>query len=355
MEPVKIDIYISDLLYSYDCVIVPDFGGFVANYAPAKIKEVQHQFLPPSKQISFNKNLKNNDGLLTNHISQRQKISFQEANQLIRAFVDRSLMGLKNGDKIKIDKVGTLYLDPEANIQFIEEDQNDFLLDSFGLQSFRALPIERDTVEEKIQEKLSSGRAYHKIEKGSANIVWKVAAGVFFLLTSALLLNQQMNGLDLDELQYSFFTPGINEEKSYKPNESELKIEESKWEMDNARQFDQNGVFRYQAVGEEPSSIWVAAEESIVETKVDNTKVEAVDHQMGSFHVIGGCFSQLDNAKKLKSRLEALGHRSRLLGTYKDLHTVSYASFSTKEEADNYLKKVKRSHNSSAWILKKSF
>jgi hypothetical protein len=118
MQTVKIDLYISDLLYSYDCVIVPEFGGFVANYAPAQIQAVQHKFTPPSKKISFNKNLNNNDGLLTNHIAERRSISYDEANTIIRSFVSKSLAGLNQGDKIQIEKVGVLYLDPEQNIQF---------------------------------------------------------------------------------------------------------------------------------------------------------------------------------------------------------------------------------------------
>ena len=57
----KIDKHINELLYNHDCVIVPEFGGFVTNYASAKIHPVQHTFTPPSKNIVFNKNLKNND------------------------------------------------------------------------------------------------------------------------------------------------------------------------------------------------------------------------------------------------------------------------------------------------------
>ena len=69
MQNIKIDVYISDLLYSYDCVVIPDFGGFVANYASAKVQAVQHKITPPSKKISFNKNLRTNDGLLNNYIA----------------------------------------------------------------------------------------------------------------------------------------------------------------------------------------------------------------------------------------------------------------------------------------------
>ena len=43
----KIEEHISELLFEHDCVIVPDFGGFVCNYAPARIDPVKHLFEPP--------------------------------------------------------------------------------------------------------------------------------------------------------------------------------------------------------------------------------------------------------------------------------------------------------------------
>jgi len=354
MDAVKIDIYISDLLYSYDCVIVPDFGGFVANYAPAKIKETQHQFLPPSKQVSFNKNLKNNDGLLTNHISKRKAISFQEANQLINAFVHKSLTGLKNGDKIKIDKVGELYLDPEGNIQFNEEEQNDFLLDSFGLQSFRALPIAKDTVEEKIQEKLASRDLFKSKKSGSGNLVWKVAAGVFFLLTSGLLLNQEYEKGTFDHLEYGVISPRLDAESSYTPSKPSRLISKDS-EVPASPDFDSDEAFFYRPAGEETTKIWVEGVEEKTRLKVDHTKVATSEKVQGTFHVMGGCFSKFDNAEKLSAKLNQLGFNSQILGRYKDLHAVSYGSFTSREEASEMLRRVRDEHNSAAWILERAF
>ncbi len=358
LETVQIDIYISDLLYSYDCVIVPDFGGFVANYAPAKIKEVQHQFLPPSKQISFNKNLKNNDGLLTNHISQRREISFQEANQMIRAFVDRSIAGLKNGDKIKINKVGVLYLDPEENIQFIQEEKNDFLLDSFGLQSFRALPIERDSVEERIQDKLKTGEVFSKTEGGSSKVVWRAAAIIFFLLSSFLLLDSQVDRSDLGDLQYSIFSPSIDKDPQYTSRESAIEVDDASTELAASSSLKEKSLSNYIPTEGEPTSIWIEAEEEeVVEAKVDNTDVvnETTKPSLLKFHVMGGCFSNYSNATGLTDQLKSSGYDARLLGEYKNLHAVSYGSFARKEDALELLNQVKAEHNSSAWLLEKSF
>ena len=71
--------YINDLLYRYDCVIVPNFGGFISNRIGAKVNRVSHHFYPPTKQIAFNVHLKQNDGLLVNYIASVENISFEKA------------------------------------------------------------------------------------------------------------------------------------------------------------------------------------------------------------------------------------------------------------------------------------
>ena len=67
---------IYDLLYNNDCVIVPNFGAFVLKSKSAYIKK--NEFFPPSKYVSFNAMLKDNDGLLAKHISGEKNISYKK-------------------------------------------------------------------------------------------------------------------------------------------------------------------------------------------------------------------------------------------------------------------------------------
>ena len=60
----EINQIIKELLQLHDCVIFPNLGGFVAQYSPANFDEKKSVLSPPHKQILFNKNLVNNDGLL---------------------------------------------------------------------------------------------------------------------------------------------------------------------------------------------------------------------------------------------------------------------------------------------------
>ena len=98
----KVEIYISRLLYKHNCVIIPDFGGFVCNYMPAKIIRTQHLIIPPSKSIAFNKNLTNNDGLLVNEIAKCENISFEIAREYVEDFIDNCLLKLKNKETVSL-------------------------------------------------------------------------------------------------------------------------------------------------------------------------------------------------------------------------------------------------------------
>ena len=355
MQNIKIDVYISDLLYSYDCVVIPEFGGFVANYASAKIQPIQHKLTPPSKKISFNKNLKNNDGLLSNHIASKQSLSYSEANELIKSFVNQSIEGLEKGDKIKIEKVGTLYLDPEKNIQFIAEEKNDFLLDSFGLGSMRVQPIVRAGAEERIEKEIKKviPLVNKEEEKKRRAIFWPAAAVLLVLLVGAYFFNLQYNVIQSDSIQYSNLFTFNQESPAFAEREAITFVYEE--EAGQELQL-KEGLFNYTISNSEPTNIWVDNRIEEKELKVDNTKVvkESLKQEL-KYHVMGGCFSNKRNAEKLVKKLTNKGYDARLLGEFKELHAVSFGSFATVGDARELLARVKAEENKSAWLLAKQF
>ncbi len=71
--------YISDLLYRYDCVTIPEFGAFLTHRVSAKVHESTHAFYPPKKVVSFNEQLQHNDGLLASYITEVEKIPYEAA------------------------------------------------------------------------------------------------------------------------------------------------------------------------------------------------------------------------------------------------------------------------------------
>lgn len=145
-----ITAFIRELLFGHDCVIVPGFGGFIGNYTPARIDKSTGTFFPPVKQISFNRNLSHNDGLLIGRISGATSINYGDARNLVEEFVLEIRRKLSRGEKVVFDNIGSFLNNSEGSVQF-EPDQNaNYHLDSFGLESFQCLPLEGYDVRKRI-------------------------------------------------------------------------------------------------------------------------------------------------------------------------------------------------------------
>ena len=141
---------IRELLFGHDCVIVPGFGGFIGNYAPARIDKNTGTFYPPVKQISFNRNLNHNDGLLVGRISVSAKINYGDARILVEEFVAGLRKKLEKGEKVVFDNIGSFINNIEGNVQFEPDTNANYHLDSYGLEPFQCLPLEGYDVRKRI-------------------------------------------------------------------------------------------------------------------------------------------------------------------------------------------------------------
>lgn len=126
---------IGDLLIQNNCVIVPSFGGFVAQRVAARLDEQKGTLVPPRKSVMFNKQLINNDGLLVAAYAQNTGLSFEVAAQEIKAHIQGWELKLQQGDRITIDRVGILFYDQERNLCFEQDRFYNLLLESFGLSA----------------------------------------------------------------------------------------------------------------------------------------------------------------------------------------------------------------------------
>jgi hypothetical protein len=119
----KIELYIAQLLYRYQCVTVPGLGAFLTEIQSAQLNESSNSFSPPKKMISFNANLKNNDGLLANHIAQAEKTSYEYAVSAIQFEVFNWKKALEENGFYAIKNVGDLSLNADSNLIFTPYDQ----------------------------------------------------------------------------------------------------------------------------------------------------------------------------------------------------------------------------------------
>jgi hypothetical protein len=147
---VDITAFIRELLFGHDCVVIPGFGGFIGNYTPARIDKSTGTFYPPVKQISFNRNLNHNDGLLVGRVSLSAKINYGDARTLVEDFVAGVRKRLEKGEKVVFDNIGSFLNNNEGNLQFEPDQKVNYHLDSYGLEPFQCLPLEGYDVRKRI-------------------------------------------------------------------------------------------------------------------------------------------------------------------------------------------------------------
>src|SRR6218665_739879 len=100
-------------MYCYQCVTVPGFGAFLTEIHSAQLNQTTNSFFPPKKTISFNSRLKNNDGLLANHIAQAEKTSYGFAVSSIAFEVLNWKKTLEENGVILLKNIGELRLNSE--------------------------------------------------------------------------------------------------------------------------------------------------------------------------------------------------------------------------------------------------
>jgi nucleoid DNA-binding protein len=131
----NINNHINNLLCHHDCVIVSGLGAFILNQNPASINQKTGKIEPPKKSVSFNSNIKQNDGLLANHIAKRNELSYEEACLEIARFSKTIIFKIKNNEKVILESLGALSL-RSGKIIFSPNEKNNYDKNSFGLKSF---------------------------------------------------------------------------------------------------------------------------------------------------------------------------------------------------------------------------
>lgn len=307
----KLDNYISDLLYRYECVIVPDFGGFVTNNRSARIDVANNTLLPPFKQITFNGHLKNNDGLLANYIASVDKISYDSALNFILFEIETWRKKLKLHELI-LDRIGSF---TTVNSKLIFEPQRkiNYLTASFGLSNVVSPEIKREIYKKQVVKLEEKTPIIFTPERKKSPNYLKYAA--IFILGISIA---GFGGL------------------LYKDYQNKQLVVAAKKQQEVLEQKIENATF--------------------VITKPLPVLDLKVERQKKNFHVIAGAFRIPENAYRKVEQLKRDGYDARILGVNRwNLNVVSFGSFSSREEAYESLIKYKNQVDRDAWLLIQEF
>jgi len=142
----SIEQHISRLLLSNDCVIIPDFGGFITHYAEARFSAEDGLFFPPRREIGFNRNLTMNDSLLAQDYVEVYDISYPEALRRIEKNVEELRQSLNTVGCYVFNGIGTIMLNEDGQYEFKPFAAGIITPDYYALSAFEIKQIEEKAV-----------------------------------------------------------------------------------------------------------------------------------------------------------------------------------------------------------------
>lgn len=134
--------HIEILLLENDCVIIPDFGGFIAHYQPARYVKEENLYLPPVRTIGFNPQLTINDGLLVQSYMQAHHTDFPDATRMIEEEVAGLKENLYKEGCAEIHGIGVLHYNIHGTYEFHPNEDGALSPALYGLGSFSISRLE---------------------------------------------------------------------------------------------------------------------------------------------------------------------------------------------------------------------
>ena len=306
----NIEKYIDQLLYRYQCVTVPGFGAFLTETQSTQWIESTNTFSPPKKLLSFNANIKNNDGLLANHIAVIEKMEYETAVQALEVAVKKWRNTLDTTGSIYLKNIGNLTLNSDKNLVFTPKVQNQYLATSFGLSALATPLVKREVVETKIEVAAVEEVIQLETEEKNSRNYLKYAA-IFVV------------GLGLaGTIGYPLYENEMENQKMVVEKAVQKQVESK---IQEATFFIKNPL--------------PAVTLSVKESKM-------------CYHVMAGAFRDQKNAQQVYDRLVKLGYKAKKIQQNKHgLYPVIYASYATFAEAEEAKKEIQNKENQEAWLL----
>jgi len=346
---------LSELLHLHDCVIVPEWGGFLTHYRPARLDEARHLINPPSKELGFNRHLVRNDGLLADHLARLAGSDFERASASIASVVATWQERLDRDGRLELPHLGIFFRDPEGNLQFDPDRRSNYLRDAFGLRPLRARVVEVKPLPAEVPVRLLPPLVTEpEPTTGVASVLrWAAAAAALLLLGTASYWALEQG--PLAGTRWSDLDPFRGEPARYMAPAAELPPP-----VASASVFalpEEEGVVSVPLLPEEGvvvlvdtrPSVHVTDRAAIPDAVSDNVNAPAPASER--FHIIGGCFALPGNADRKLAQLMSNGYPARRLRKRGNLHPVAFGSYATRAEALQALDQVRANGEGSAWLL----
>ncbi len=202
---IELSRHIESLMLKHDCVIVPNLGGFVTQYVPARRVDDEQLFLPPCRSVGFNPQLNLNDGLLVQSYMQAYDTNYPEALKLIDDAVVQLKQQLQEEGEYELSGIGKLTLGAGGKYNFTPNEAGVLSPELYGLDAVTTPRIaELQKATQQSEDKTKSSKKKVNIKRTEKNytisinreLVNYVAAAVvaivfYFIFATPINNNEQ--------------------------------------------------------------------------------------------------------------------------------------------------------------------
>lgn len=355
--------HIETLLLENDCVIVPGFGGFVAHYSPATRVKEENIFLPPTRIIGFNPQLKLNDGVLVQSYMSAYDTSFADASRIVEKEVNEFIGLLHEEGKAHLDNIGEIQSNIYGNYEFVPYDYKITTPSLYGLDSFEIHELSALQQKEKVlvptyQEKekktfeISINRAYLR------NAAAMIAAIVLFFAFSTPVENT-----DVQKNNYAQLLPSELFEQIEKQSVAITPVYVKNDAAQQAKKFSASSASTKTSSAKKHTTDKAKTSKPIAVREVKVVKQEtaapapAVKSQESAnhpFHIIVAGGISLKDAEAIATQLKSKGFADAKALNTDDKVRVSISSFNNRDEATKQLLELRKNETyKNAWLLAK--
>lgn len=344
---------ISDLLFLRDTVVVPGLGAFVKKPVSSKVNPVANHFAMPTSSIGFDPNLREDNDLIVNYLSEKNDIPEEEARKMLAVFVSDGFNLLKSGKKLELNGIGVLHYDWADDLVFEQDPTVNYNSDAFGLCDFTLEPVLREKTKDEIKEEIEQQqkdkntpvtvdeKAVHEDdEEVERHFGWLwivlglllVAAGVVYGLHAFKVIR-----FPWDEEKPIRVLSG-------QPVPVTLPVYEWKWEW-------KEPVVQDTVVAEETLEQPEQTVQPDQPEQIEQSEQQPTVAPEANIRIIAGCFGQEENAARLTNTLKEKGYTGAFYELRNNKWFVSFGRYATDEEAKAALREIRANTEYKAWIL----
>lgn len=351
IEPHNMDLthYIVSLLNRKGKVLIPGLGGFASYYRPANIDLENHRFSPPSRRLEFSASASGGANLAA-EVSRLSGLSEEEADRMVRDFVQQVLQILRQEEPYVFKGMGSLRLVKSGNMVFVPEASFECGDEFLGFESFSMDPVfsEEEMEEEEIpqasepkpDQDISPAESEEPKETPKEKVKTKRSALVFGWLLAVLgmillglaWINKDQVETQVKSLMGKFLTKETPA-PIILPEEAPIQA----YVADTSTKQDTTMVFS--------SPDTLPDEEVLPEEPQINLE------EGPYYYIVAGAFREEEKAINMVAALKGKGYQSSIFEvTSGGLHVVCYGTYRIREEAESAMARIREKENPSAWL-----